>query len=288
MYDAISPSEVEPRPRCWADGVAELTVHRVASETCLKHLYQSDPCRILFPRPASGACFEAVVATTSGGIVGGDRLRIDVEASEGTTVSVVTQAAEKVYRSAGAESAIQVQIGVAAGATLEWMPQETILFDQSRLRRQTRLSVAPGARSLAGESVVFGRRARGERFARGTLHDAWRVVRNDRLIWADALHLSQTVGETIAQPMAFGDAAAFATVLYVGDDAEEHLEPARELIADAAKDCSAGATLIGSVLLIRLMSADAAALRVAQSRFWSGFRAAALGLPTKLPRVWET
>jgi urease accessory protein len=287
MYDVISPSESKTGQRCWADGAAELGVDTVGGETRLKHLYQSDPCRILFPRPAQGGCFEAVVATTSGGIVGGDRLRIDLRAGEGATVSVATQAAEKVYRSASAESAITVQVEAAVSATVEWMPQETILFDQSRLRRKTDLSVAEGSRIFAGESVVFGRRARGERFARGALHDAWRVVRDGRLIWADALHLSQDVGQTIAKPMAFNDAAALATILYVADDAADQLTTAREILA-GAEDCTAGATLIGQVLVIRLMSADAAALRATQSHFWSGFRAAVLNLPAKLPRVWET
>jgi urease accessory protein len=287
MYDVISPSEAKAAQHCWADGAAELGVDSLGGETRLKHLYQSDPCRILFPRPAKGGCFEAVVATTSGGIVGGDRVRIDLRADEGASVSVATQAAEKVYRSAGAESAITVRVEAATSATVEWMPQETILFDRSRLRRNTHLSATEGSRILAGESVVFGRRARGERFARGALHDAWRVVRDGRLIWADALHLSQDVGAIIARPSAFGDAAALATILYVADDAGDHLATARDMLAQT-EGCAAGATLVGQVLIVRLMSTDAAALRATQSRFWSGFRAAVLNLPAKLPRVWET
>ena len=145
MYAVISPSEnttpasgVVPLRR-WADGVAEVSFAQVEGETRLRHLYQSDPCRILFPRNTDGAPKEAVIVTTSGGIVGGDRLRFEIAAEAGCIATVTTQAAEKIYRTAGANSEIHVTVNAVDCDFLEWVPQETILFDGARLRRRTSL-----------------------------------------------------------------------------------------------------------------------------------------------------
>ena len=90
----------------WSDGSAELSFSLKDGETRLKHLYQSDPCRVLFPSKRAKAPKEAVIVTTSGGIVGGDRLEFDMKGGKSTTATVMTQAAEKVYRSAGKDSVI--------------------------------------------------------------------------------------------------------------------------------------------------------------------------------------
>lgn len=264
-----------------ADGAAEISFVRTDGETRLKHLYQSDPCRVLFPRQPAGAAKEAVIVTTSGGIVGGDRLRFDIEAAPGSVAGVTTQAAEKVYRSAGATAGINVSVRVRDHALVEWMPQETILFDGARLRRDTRIDVEGSGRILAGEIIVFGRRAREESFTHGLLHDAWRLSLDGKLIWADALHLSADIGDGIANPYAFDNAAAVATAVYCAPDAGEYLETARALAG------AGGATCVDGLLIVRLVHADAASLRAAFTHFWKQFRHAVMNLPATLPRVWE-
>jgi len=287
MYAALSPSEVSAPAagvvplRRWADGVAEVSFAQVAEETRLRHLYQSDPCRVLFPRQADGAPKEAVIVTTSGGVVGGDRLTFRIGASADCVATVTTQAAEKIYRAAGADSEIDVTVSAEDCGFLEWMPQETILFDGARLRRQTRLHLNGTARVLAGEIVVFGRRARDEKFTYGFLHDDWRIFKDGRLVWADALHLEGAIDERIADVHAFDGAAAVATAIYTAPDAAAHLETARALIGDG------GASCVDGILVIRMVNGDAAALRAGFAQFWKKFRHETAGLPATLPRVWE-
>jgi urease accessory protein len=292
MCAAISRSEflapVSPAPARWADGAGEIGVVATEGETRLAHLYQSDPCRVLFPRPPKKGPFEGVFVTTSGGLVGGDRLRFSVTAGADSTACITSQAAEKIYRSTGATTEIDIDVTAEAGATLEWMPQETIAFDGARLRRNTRIDAAAGARILAGEMVVFGRIAHGENFTKGLLHDGWRIFRDGTLVWADALHLDDNIAETIAAPMTFGGATACATLLCVADDAARHMEAVRNMLNPIVEQLPAAATCIGPVLVIRLLGPDAAALRRAYSRLWSGVRAELLDLPAALPRVWES
>jgi len=292
MCAAILRSEQPARddaPICWSDGAARLVLAAEQGRTRLRDLYQSDPCRVLFPRPAAGAPFEGVVVTTSGGIVGGDRIALDIEAGSGSTATITTQAAEKIYGSAGPESRIAIGLSVGAGGLLEWMPQETILFDGARLRRTARIDVAPGARLLCGEMIVFGRRARGEKFTRGFLHDGWRITECGRLIWADALHLADDIDGVMNRTSAFGGAASLATLVYRADDAGRHLERVRESLRYSPDDgCLTGATCLGSLIVMRFLGADATATRRAVAGFWSAFRADILDLPARLPRVWET
>lgn len=258
-----------------------------AGTTRLATLHQTPPLRILFPTPPADDIATAALVTTSGGLVTGDRLDITAEARAGAAALVTAQAAEKVYRSTGADCLIDVGLTAGQGAWLEWLPQETILFDGARLRRQTRLDVAPGGQVLAGEIVVFGRRARGERFTKGLLRDAWTVTRDGALTWADALHLEHGIPQVLAAPAGFAGAAASATIVYVADDPQARLDAARDLLPAAANGVRAAAGIVNDILVVRWLAADPFELRAAFGQFWAGFRAAAGGRPARLPVLWS-
>jgi urease accessory protein len=268
-------------------GVAELRFIRDGSGvTRVARLFQRTPCRVLFPRSEPGEPLGVVLLTTSGGLTGGDRLDIAVEAGDGVCVTATTQAAEKIYRATGRDACIDVAITAMPGSWLEWLPQETILFDGARLVRRTRVEVTPGARFLGCELAVFGRSARGERFLRGRLHDAWRVSRGGRLVWADALHLDGDVGAALAHPAGFDGAGACATVIYAADEAGEQLGNARGLLETAVSRC--GVTVVNGILLARFLAREAAEVRADVMAYCAGLRAVVAGLPRRLPRVWLT
>src|SRR5262249_30187463 len=153
--------------------------------TAVKLLYQHDPCRVMFPRPEPDDAFAAVLITTSGGLAGGDRISLAIGAESAATAVVSTQAAEKVYRSTEEETKVELRLGALGGAYLEWVPQETILFDGARFVRHIAIDVDAASRLLAAETLVLGRTAHGERYAHGLLHDRWTVRRDGRLAWTD-------------------------------------------------------------------------------------------------------
>lgn len=279
---------VAPRPAVLAPSAAELTVVARDGVSRIDHLYQSQPLRLLFPRPERDGPLTAVLANTSGGIVGGDCLDVRISCAANAQLLASAQAAEKVYRSAGPTAEVNLSLSVDAGAVLEWLPQGTILFDRVCLRRTTALSVAPGGRLLAGEILMFGRTAMGERMAQGFVHDAWRVRHGGRLVWADSLHLQGDLSAPFASSAGFAGARATGMLLYVADDAAGRLELARELLGQA-RDAGvrAGATAFDRMLLLRWLGADAAAVRAAFGGFWSAFRREALGRPARLPTLWQ-
>lgn len=281
--DPLVATERTPAPAARQfDGLLRVRFERRAGATALADLHQKPPLRMLFPYGDDPLPL-AVCANTSGGLVGGDRASIDVTAGERSAVTITAQAAEKVYRSIGPDTCIDNRLLAQDDAWLEWLPQETIVFDRARLRRTMRIDLEGTARVLAGEMLIFGRVARGERVTSGLVRDAWEIRRNGRLIWADALHLEEDVARVLANPACFGDARVYATMLYVGPDSAAQLEAMREHGLEAG----GAATCIGSVLLTRWLSADPAAVRRAFGKAWCTMRQQTRGLPAALPRIWH-
>jgi urease accessory protein len=276
------PMTATARPRLQrASGECRVVFAVRDGATRLTDLYQRDPCRILFPDPEPGDPPQAILVTTSGGVTDGDALRIAVEVGPGATAIAATQAAEKIYRAAriAEHCVIDVSVTVAAGASLDWLPQETIVFEGSRLKRHTVAHVAAGGSLLATEMVVLGRAASGERFTSGLMLDAWSVRRvsegQSKLLWTDTLRIE---GETPAGA-GFGPANALSTVIGVWDEPQPFFEKARTLL-EGADPVRAGVTLVNGVMVARLLG-EATEVRAATVRFLTGFRG------QRLPRVWH-
>jgi urease accessory protein len=272
-------------------GVAEIELTEKSGTTRLAHLFQHDPLRVLFPTPDPGDAALAVLVTTSGGLVAGDRVRIDVRAGAGALAQVVTSAAEKVYRSIGATTQITQSVSVGEGAWVEYLPQETILFDGARLRRHTAVDVAIGGGFLGGGMIVFGRRARGERFTYGLLHEQIEVQRCGRLVWGDALHLAGDMEQLMAAPACFDNAAACATLILASPrgDPDRFVEPARGVQQrSAAPELRGGVTAVNGLAVARWLANEPAALRRAFADLACHWRQTAFGLPPRLPRLWHT
>jgi urease accessory protein len=245
--------------------------------TRLVDLYQRDPCRVLFPDPEPGEALQAVLLTTSGGVTGGDVLTMAIEIGPGGEAVVATQAAEKIYRASLSSEpcTMDIAVTVGEGAILDWLPQETIVFEGARLKRRTAADVAAGGSLLACEMVVLGRAASGERFTRGLLLDSWSVRRAGKLVWTDTL---RTEGET-PTGAGFGDANALATVIGVWDEPQPGFDKARTLL-EAADQVRAGVTLVNGIMVARVLG-EATAVRAAVTRFLTAFR------ERRLPRVWH-
>ncbi len=267
------------------DGRAQVGFVRRDGVSRLADLDQRSPLRVLFPRVEADEPPLAAVTTVSGGLVGGDTLRMGVRVGERAGAVAIGQAAEKVYRSLGPDSIVDVELSVGAAGWLEWLPQETILFDGARLSRTTAVDVDPSGRLMAGECLVFGRLARGEVMRTGLVRDRWVVRQGGRLVWADALVVEDDILDALDGPSGFGGARVYATAIYVGPDAANHLEAAKEL----TKNCGSvrsGATCVAGVLVARWLSKDPLAVRRGFERFWMKMRTNTGGLPGRLPRLW--
>jgi len=270
------------------DGATRIEFSAAGGKTRLADLYQRAPCRVLFPDTDPDEPAQAVLLTTSGGLTGGDRLQVHFAAQAGARATLTSQAAEKIYRALPGDEPARIDVRIAAGADayVEYLAQETILFDGACLRRHFDADFAPGARLLATESLVLGRQAMGESLRNGFIHDAWRIRRGGRLIFADALHLDGDIAGLRAAPFGFGAATACATLIYAADDAPALLTPVRVRLGEADVSAIVHATTREHLLILRLLADDAAQLRRALVRAAGIVRSLAAGLSERLPQVW--
>lgn len=261
MFVNVSLSEAARRaklPSLRTEGSLRLVVRAAGGRTRVIEVAEAGPLRVRFPRLGAGKRLEAITLNTAGGIAGGDRLTISVEAAEGAAIAVTSQAAEKIYRAAGAPSRIALTLKAGPRASIDWLLQETILFDRARVARRVDVDLAADARVTLCEAIVFGRAAMGERMKTGSLRDHWRVRRDGKLVFADALRLEGEIEEVLARPAIARGATAIATILRAAPDAEAGLDALRAAF-DA--EVEAGASTFDGILVARLIAHDGFALR---------------------------
>jgi urease accessory protein len=272
-----------------AAGRALIRLKQRDGATHLADLFHAQPLRVLFPLRETGDIFQAAITCVAGGLVAGDRHEIGVTLEPGARGLVMGQAAEKIYRSNGPDCAINVDLRVEDGAWLEWLPQETILFDRSRLRRANRAQVSAAGRMLAGDILVFGRTAHNETLNSGLVHDSWEIRDGaGRLSWKDVVHMQGDLAATIAHPACFDGARASGSLIFAANDAGAQLEMARGILAGMeSATLRAGVTSFNSLLLARFIGKNALELRQAFAKLWCELRRSAAGLPPVMPRLWS-
>lgn len=258
----------------------------------LATLHQSGSAKCMLPR-VSGPTPEAVLLNTAGGITGGDVF--DIEASvSGAALMVTSQTAERIYRSAEGSGRVRNRLKVEAGGRLDWLPQETILFDGGRLDRRLDIDMADDASLWAVESLVLGRTAMGETVKTGFVSDQWRIRRAGKLVYADGLRLGQddrpntdpTAIDQLCRRKSITDGGlALATLIHVSHHAEDMLPRARALITEWMASQTAhirmSASAWNGLLSLRLVAETGRALRTALAFLLTELR----GAP--LPRVWS-
>lgn len=266
-------SAVEPLRLQRAKGLGRISVDARDGRTVLRRLYQDGCAKIRLPRDANATGLEAVLLNTSGGLTGGDRMGWQAQIGDGAHLTLTTQACEKTYRSLEGDAEVDVQLEVAPGGRLDWLPQETILFDRARLARRFTVEMAHDAALLAVEPMILGRLAMGEEVVSAHLRDRWRVRRGGQLDYADDLRLDDAY---VGLPLLAG-AKAYASLLFVAPGAERLIEPLRDALGDEG-----GASAFDGKIVARVLAADGHSLRQALIPAIAVLRD---GAPP--PRVWR-
>ena len=256
---------------------------RAGARTEIRQVFETGGYRLRMPRSRGPSC-EAVMVNTGGGMAGGDHARFTFAVEPDASVTLTTTAAEKIYGipmalDAAVGTRIDVGLTVAAGASLEWLPQETILFDRAQLDRQLSATLEPGGRLLMAEMLVFGRLAMGETMRDGLLRDRWRIRRGGRLVLAEELALKGRPDELLDRPALGGGARASATVVLVSPEAEQAIDASR--LALTSTDVTAGASAWNGLLVARATSPSPERLRAAIVALLASLRGRAL------PRLWS-
>ena len=242
-----------------ARGIGRVISKQRDGRTVLDTLFQEGCGNIRLPNTHSGT-LEAVLINTAGGITGGDHLQWAADVAPGGHMVLTTQACERSYRSTGDFAHVATHLRIGAGAHLDWLPQETILFAASKLDRTLEADLEDGATLTAIESVLLGRDAMGEDAADALLRDNWRIRRNGRLVHAEATRLDATARERDSLSLLGGN-RAFATVLHVAATPERAEALGNRIRTIIPADATIAASANGERLVIRAMAPTGLALR---------------------------
>ena len=233
--------------------------------------------------PEGEAVCHAIVVHPPGGIAGGDELVLDVDAGQDSSVLLTTPGAAKWYRSSGPWA--RQSIAFRVGGTLEWLPQETIVFDGALA--QTRCDVdLDGDASLIGWDIVcLGRTGSGERYARGSYRSAISIRREGRLQWLERGRIDGG-GRLLDSPAGLGGNPVFGTLFA----SFSHFDK-RILIEMRDQNPIAGrgsVTLLPGILLARYLGDSSEAARRYFIALWRVLRPALTGRDATEPRIWRT
>ena len=233
--------------------------------------------------PEGGPC-HIYLLHPPGGVVGGDRLAINVAVAEGGHALITTPGASKFYRSAGPEARLHQRLVVDDGGVLEWFPQANILFPGANLRARTDVELTRGARFLGWEILSLGRAVIKERFDHGAADLWFRVHRDGRPILIDRLRLrSKPDLDGISGLRGYPISATF---IATGVNRQD-LDAVRESLphSDAAPF---GTTLLEDLLVARCLDRSVESVERLFVALWGILRPGLLGRQPCSPRIWAT
>lgn len=261
-----------------AFGLAAVHVVRAGHQTRLADLAQRGSARAMLPRCGLDRP-EVVFLNTSGGLTSGDQIGYAVTLGPESRLQATTQTAERAYLAPTGPAALTVRAELAPGARLDWLPQETILYEGAHLQRVTEVALQPGATCLLVEMVVLGRRAMGEAPALARLSDRRMVTFRGRPLWAEAVALDAAALRLAAGPAVLAGDCAFATLALCGAGAEAAADGLRAL--PVAEGVTLGISGWNGRSLLRATAADPWALKRQLARCISH-------LTTRpVPRAWQ-
>lgn len=273
MFDAMPSPQMQR-----SFGTAKAAFSLRGGRTALDDLAQVGSAKAMLPKVFS-ATPEVVFLNTSGGLTGGDSLTYALNIGAGAQVMATTQTAERAYASTSEAARVQVAMQVGAGGHLDWLPQETILFEDAHLSRQTHIDLAEDASALLVESLVLGRQAMGEAPRAARLTDQRIIRRQGRPFWAETLRVDAGVLAQAVSPALLGGAHALAVVAYIAQGAEDVAAKLRALpVQDGAAMAVSG---WNGRCIIRITATDGWPLRAQIIRVITTLRTA------PMPRVWQ-
>jgi urease accessory protein len=246
----------------------------------------SGPLRLqrpLYPE-GTGVC-HACILHPPGGVVGGDRLTVEVTVGDGANALVTTPGATKFYRSNGARASQRQRFTVADDASLEWFPQDNIFYPGTEAVTETRIELAAGARFIGWEVQCLGLPAAGAEFRAGRLSAGLKLFRSGRPLLLDRLEVSPNYG--LHRPTGLRGQPVTAVFLATGAD-REMLAPLRALLPAPSARLTAAVTLMDDLLVARCIGESTFEARGWFQDLWSWLRPHLLGRRACPPRIWST
>ncbi|MEQ1558385.1 MAG: urease accessory protein UreD [Methyloglobulus sp.] len=230
--------------------------------------------------PEGGVC-HVYILHPPGGIVGGDHLTICAKTAAHSHALITTPAAGKFYRSSGVQATQIVEISVAEHATVEWLPQETIIYEGAQLKSLVKVDLAPDARFIGWEILSLGRPASAEGFEYGAADLNWQICCQNQPLFLERLRLD---AQAFAARWGLQGCSACGT-LFATPASAESLVAIQNLIGDTK---GRGVTRIDELLICRALDGRSDLLRGFFEQVWAIVRPDTVQRKACAPRIWAT
>jgi urease accessory protein len=260
-----------------------------AGTTRLTERRHSGPLRVQKPLyPEHPSTCHAIVVHPPGGVVGGDELAISARVADNAHALITTPGAAKWYKANGRVSHQDIQLEIASGATLEWLPQETIFFDAAHVRLHNTIALAANAQYIGLEILCFGRTASGESLNSGKIEQRTLIRRDGKPIWFEQGALAGG-SSSMSSPLALNGKTVCATLIATGKPLPAaFLHQLREEAAPFLQDGGFGMSQLKSVLVARYLGNSSENAKQLMTHVWQRLRPELLGRAAVVPRIWNT
>ncbi len=256
------------------------------NSTQLIHSYSQAPLKIQRPfYPEGEEVCHSVILHTAGGMVGGDRLAINLDLQPHTHALVTTTSAQKIYRSNSETSQQDIQIQVGEGAYLEWLPQETIVFNSAIYQQNLRVNLAADANWLGWEMMRFGRTARGETFMQGSMRSRTEVWQDQQPLWIDRQILTGSK-EMLSSNNGLADQSVTGSLAWLGQPISSDLLSQFRTLLNCVPQGHAGITRLDKGLVCRYRGSSVLEARTLFIAIWQLLRLSFRQRSICVPRIW--
>lgn len=263
-------------------GDLRLRFARRAERTVLTGRQRLGPLAVQRPFYPDGRACHVYLLHPPGGVVGGDRLHVELQLEQNAEVLATTPGATKFYRSAGALACQSQHLKIAAGAILEWLPQENIFFSGAIASSSTRIDLEGDGRIAYWEIQCLGRPVVGEGFDAGSMDSSLAITRDGVPLLLDRLRVDPGSRHYAAL---LGGRPVTAT-LVMGAVDRGALEASRARIAGAVDQIAA--SLIDDLLVVRYLGDSTERARQLFIDVWRAVQPMLIGRVGALPRIWAT
>ena len=221
-----------------------------------------------------------------GGIVAGDELTVRARVERGAHALLTTPAATKFYKSEGRVAVTRQLLTLAEASSLEWLPQETIVFGSAQVRTETRVELAHGATFFGWDIVCLGRAASGDYFSSGRLQQAFEIWQSGRPLWIERADFDAVAAVRHAA-WGLGGRRVFGTFVCTGQSPAAVAEARAAVDTDETRELFA-VSQMRSAIVCRYLGDSTERARQVFARAWSALRPLLLGRPACAPRIWLT
>ncbi|HEX2669642.1 MAG TPA: urease accessory protein UreD [Polyangiaceae bacterium] len=283
---ATDAGGVHPRSAGWAAEL-ELGFEVVAGRSALTRNRHRGPLavqRAFYPESSDLA--HVYLLHPPGGVVAGDQLTVRVDVAPAARALITTPAATKFYRSEGRVAQQTQLLRVSEAASLEWLPQETIVFGSARVSTKTRVELELGASFCGWDIVCLGRAASGDHFGSGRLQQAFEIWQGDRPLWIERADFDAH------QPVRFarwglGGHRVFGTFVCTGQNAAAVAAARAAVDTDESRELFA-VSQMRAAIVCRYLGSSTERARAVFAQAWAALRPAVIGRPASPPRIWLT